>query len=214
MRASPSRAEFDSGLSCLDGASSSEGPDPQCPTLDALTSTAQIPISYSGSAKGAASVRSHPSAFARGPKGPVTRMRVQIRESGRSARKRSEEKGHVPRSGTRGALLRTPQRARGGTSPEFWDRAPERSRWALLRTTRSARDGHFSGILGADGLGLADCFRCPPDAGTTEGTRSPPACRSLAQIPYPRGPKPCLGKGLLSASAMWRGSRIHWSCVV
>ena len=104
--------------SSWEGASSSEGPDPLCPTLDALTSTVQIPISYSGSAKGAATVRSHPSAFVRGPKRPVTRMCVQIRVSGRSARK-SQWKGHEPRSGTRGALLQLTRSAPGGTSPGF-----------------------------------------------------------------------------------------------
>ena len=91
----PSRAELGSDWSSWGGVSSSEGPDPLCPTLDALTSPAQIPISYSGSTRGAATVRSHPSAFVRGPKRPVTRMRVQIRVSGRSARK-SQWKGMSP----------------------------------------------------------------------------------------------------------------------
>ena len=140
----------------------------------------------------------------------------------------------MPRSGTRGALLRTPRSARDGhfsgilglgpgahamgTSPN----APERTRWALLRDfgtePRSARDGHFSERPGAHAMGTSQgfwhrwarsgrvfrspdrwarsgrLFRSPPC--TTEGTRSPPACRSLAQIPYPRGPRPCLGKDL------------------
>ena len=60
---SPSRAELGSDWSSWGGVSSSEGPDPLCPTLDALTSTAQILISYSGSATGAVTVRSHPQAI-------------------------------------------------------------------------------------------------------------------------------------------------------
>ena len=120
---SPSRTELGSDWSSWGGVSSSEGPDLLCPTLDALTSTAQILISYSGSARGADTVRSHPSAFVRGPKRPVTRMRVQIRVSGRSARK-SQWKGHEPRSGTRGALLRLTRSALGALLRDFLGTGP------------------------------------------------------------------------------------------
>jgi hypothetical protein len=61
------------------------------------------------------------------------------------------------------------------------------------------------GILGlgprSEGLGLTKCFGAPSDAGTTEGTRSPAACRSRAKTLYPRGPGIWLDKGLTSSSA-------------
>ena len=104
----------------------------------------------------------------------------------------------MPRSGTRGALLRTPRSAHvghfsgilglspggaltWGTSPNGSTRGRPRGFEGLMSRDRWARSGRV--------------FRSPLDASTTEGTRSPPACRSRAQTPYPRGPEPCLGKG-------------------
>ena len=80
----------------------------------------------------------------------------------------SEGKGMCPGVAHVGHFSDCPGALRGALLRDFWDR------WA-----RSGR-----------------LFRSPPDAGTTEGTRSPPACRSHAQIPFPRGPRPCLGKDL------------------
>ena len=146
------------------------------------------------------------SASVRGPKRPVTRMRVQIRVSGRSARK-SQRKGHEPRSGSRGALLRlTRSGTRGALLRDFGTGPRSGTRGALLRLTRSGTRGALLRDFWDRWARSGRLFRSPPDAGTTEGTRSPPACRSHAQIPYPRGPSPCLGKDLLSASAC------PWGC--
>jgi hypothetical protein len=99
----------------------------QCPTMDAGGYSVQIPISCSSSATGAASVRSHSSAFIHRPWGSVTRVRVQLPQSSipssdlvpwaRSRRHPRDLQDGVPGGAKRCASLRFGTREEGMNPP-------------------------------------------------------------------------------------------------